>query len=364
VGNLGDQAMLGGLTEILRSKGIGDIGIVTYAPENPWADVDGTHHAFALNGLLNNLLLIWRMSGYERFYYPGADVMDGAYSATMVQRVAHLLTMADGLGQEATVCGFSFNNDPDPLALQYITRLPPAVRLCCRDVPSQRRLQFRLKRRVELVADVAFNLLPDDSSETVQSVVAWIAQQRGNGRQIVGVNIHDQLARFQEGVASRDLWQKIANVLQELASCRQVAFVFIPHVYRSACSDLDVLRNLHSILDPGLQASTRLIDEKCSASNMKAISGYCDLVLSGRMHLAIASLGQGVPVICLTYQDKFEGLMEHFDLKGNTFSPQAVLQSEGLTARLLDYLDRCSELKQKVRDALPKVVEMSRANVR
>jgi polysaccharide pyruvyl transferase WcaK-like protein len=97
---------------------------------------------------------------------------------------------------------------------------------------------------------------------------------------------------------------------------------------------------------------------------MKAISGVCDLVLSGRMHLAIASLGQGVPVICLTYQDKFEGLMEYFDLTGNTFSPQAVLDSDDLSERMFDYLDNCSELKKKVRDALPKVIEMSRANVR
>ena len=364
VGNLGDQAMLGGLVAILKYKGISDIGIVTYDPENPWSDVDGAHHAFAMNGFLNNLLLIWRLSGYEQLYYPGADVMDGAYSNTMVQRVTHLLAMADRIGLKATVCGFSFNNNPDPLALKYISELPETVRLCCRDVPSQRRLQQRLDRQVELVADVAFNLPPNDSSETVRETVAWIARQRENGRQIVGVNLHQQLARFQEGIDARDLWQKIADVLQELAGRRQVAFVFMPHVYRSAPNDLDVLRDLRSEMAPELHALTFLVEERCSAGNMKAISGVCDLVLSGRMHLAIASLGQGVPVICLTYQDKFEGLMEYFDLTGNTFSPQAVLDSDDLSERMFDYLDNCSELKKKVRDALPKVIEMSRANVR
>ena len=98
------------------------------------------------------------------------------------------------------------------------------------------------------------------------------------------------------------------------------------------CNDLEVLREFRSILEPELQASTRLIEEKCSARQVKAISGHCDLILSGRMHLAIASLGQGVPVVCLTYQDKFEGLMEHFGLKGNTFLPRSILQGDQLVA--------------------------------
>ena len=225
VGNLGDQAMMGGLAAILQMKGIRDVGIVTYGPQNPWTDVDGTHHAFALNRFSDNLLLMWRMSGYERFFYLGADVMDGAYSATMVRRVAHLLKMADKLGLEATVCGFSFNKDPEPLALEYIRQLPHSVRLCCRDLPSQRRLQTCLGRDVELVADVAFNLPPDDSSETVQNVVAWISQQRDINRQVIGVNLHDQLVRLEQGIAAQSCGRRSPTVctnwphIEALLSC-------------------------------------------------------------------------------------------------------------------------------------------------
>ena len=39
-----------------------------------------------------------------------------------------------------------------------------------------------------------------------------------------------------------------------------------------------------------------------------------DLVLTGRMHLAIAALGMGTPPLCVAYMDKFEGLFHLFDI--------------------------------------------------
>ena len=363
IGNLGDQAMIGGLVEILKQRGITDIGIVTFGSDNPWKTIAGTHHAFALKGMINSLILIWRMSHYERFYYPGADVIDGAYSVTMVRRALHLATMADRLGLKAAICGFSFNKEPEPLALEYLRRIPPGVRLCCRDLPSQSRLRDKLQRNVELVSDVAFCFPPDDASSIVQQVKHWIAQQRRQGRLILGVNVHEQLIENNDTSSAQELLEKIAYALTAIATQRKIAFIFIPHVYRSARNDLEVLRDLRSCLNATLKASTLLIEEKCSAGEAKAIAGMVDLVFSGRMHLAIASLSQGVPVICLTYQDKFEGLMQHFGLRRSTIPPQLVLQGEDLSIPLLDQLNHCDELKQQICKALPRVLEQSRANV-
>lgn len=41
------------------------------------------------------------------------------------------------------------------------------------------------------------------------------------------------------------------------------------------------------------------------------------MVVTGRMHVAIASLSQIVPVICYSYGDKFTGLLEHFNLEAD-----------------------------------------------
>jgi polysaccharide pyruvyl transferase WcaK-like protein len=362
IGSLGDQAMVGGLVEILKQDGVADVGIVTFGRANPWSRIAGTHHAFALDGVRNSLLAIWRMSAYERIYYPGADVIDGTYSDHSVGRVLHLATMASRLGMRATICGFSFRNAPHPLAVEHIRRLPEGVRLCCRDALSQRRLQQILSHEVELVADLAFSLPPEDSSPNVEPVRAWINQQRAEGRQILGVNMHKQLLHEGTGVSMPELQQAVAKALQAVAAQRKVAFVFIPHDYRSARSDVAVLRELREVVDPALHGSIMLIEQECVAGEVKAIAGMADLVLSGRMHLTIATLGQGVPVVCLTYFDKFEGLMQHFALVGNLLSPQEALAGDRLGPELVDHLDRCEALKAKVRESLPRVMEMSRAN--
>ncbi len=362
IGSLGDQAMVGGLVEILQQDGVADVGIVTFGRANPWSRIAGTHHAFALDGVWNSLLAIWRMSGYERIYYPGADVIDGTYSENSVGRVLHLATMAHRLGMRATICGFSFRKQPAPLAVEHIRRLPEGVRLCCRDALSQQRLQQLLPREVKLVADLAFNLPPEDSSPKVEPIRAWISQQRAEGRQILGVNMHKQLLHEGTDVSMPELQQAVAKALQEVAAQRKVAFVFIPHDYRSTRSDLAVLRELRAVVDPALHRSILLTDEERTAGEAKAIAGMADLVLSGRMHLTIATLGQGVPVVCLTYFDKFEGLMQHFALSGNLLSPQEALAGDRLGPVLVDHLDRCEALKAKVRESLPAVLEMSRAN--
>jgi polysaccharide pyruvyl transferase WcaK-like protein len=362
IGSLGDQAMVGGLVEILKQDGVADVGIVTFGRANPWSRIAGTHHAFALDGVWNSLMAIWRMSRYERIYYPGADVIDGTYSDNSVGRVLHLATMADRLGMRATICGFSFRKEPHPQAVEHIRRLPEGVRLCCRDALSQQRLQQLLSRDVELVADLAFNLPPEDASPKVEQVRAWINRQREQDRLILGVNMHKQLLYEGTNVRLPELRQAVAKALQDVAAQRKVAFVFIPHDYRSARSDLAVLRELRAVIDPALDGSIWLSDAECTAGEVKAIAGMADLVLSGRMHLTIATLGQGVPVVCLTYFDKFEGLMQHFALSGNMLSPQEALVGDRLSRTLVDHLDRCEALKAKVRESLPRVLATSRAN--
>ena len=51
-----------------------------------------------------------------------------------------------------------------------------------------------------------------------------------------------------------------------------------------------------------------------NAWELKHLAGMVDLVLTGRMHLAIAALGMGTPPLCVAYMDKFEGLFHLFNI--------------------------------------------------
>jgi polysaccharide pyruvyl transferase WcaK-like protein len=86
-------------------------------------------------------------------------------------------------------------------------------------------------------------------------------------------------------------------------------------------------------------------------------------VVTGRMHLAIGSLGAGVPVMCIVYQGKFEGLMSHFDLPSDALISVAELADiSSATAKIVSFIDRTDALKEQVSARLPSVLEHSRRN--
>ncbi len=80
------------------------------------------------------------------------------------------------------------------------------------------------------------------------------------------------------------------------------------------------------------------------------------------MHLAIAGLGQGVPVMALTYQDKFEGLFRHFDQPERTLlDAEAILEPQRLAAAMDGFVEERDALKARVVERWPRVHALARA---
>lgn len=80
------------------------------------------------------------------------------------------------------------------------------------------------------------------------------------------------------------------------------------------------------------------------------------------MHLAIACIGQGTPVACITYQGKFEGLFEHFELEGMTIEPETLFNDGTLMKFLISLIDQREEIRHHIQSKLPKIQQLSRAN--
>ncbi|HSW15180.1 MAG TPA: polysaccharide pyruvyl transferase family protein, partial [Solimonas sp.] len=106
-------------------------------------------------------------------------------------------------------------------------------------------------------------------------------------------------------------------------------------------------------------------EQPLSAPALKAVAGAMDGVVTGRMHLAIAALGQGRPVAGLTYQDKFQGLFRHFELPTDLLMPPSqVVEPDRLTDLLRRFHADLAELEATVRRRLPQVQELALANLR
>ena len=97
----------------------------------------------------------------------------------------------------------------------------------------------------------------------------------------------------------------------------------------------------------------------------KAVVGACDGLVAGRMHISIAALSQGVPVLGLAYQGKFEGLWRHCGLDAATtcLKPELFVTDPAVArAQVETFLAALLTLRETLRAHLPEVLRLARLN--
>ncbi|MEQ9623748.1 polysaccharide pyruvyl transferase family protein [Coleofasciculus chthonoplastes] len=389
-GNLGDEALIAGTVNYLKQKGVNKIDLIDRSSEPMWEGFSSVNKTMNMSGLTSHsswhywttlLRFVFLVSRYEQFYFFGADVLDGGYSSSNKPEKLkpsksgklELISLAAATGTDTTIIGCSFNDKPTLDSVHSLRTLPSKVRICARDPISKERLVKYLDRPIELVADVAFLLLPSVDSEPTYKICEWIARQQANGRLVMGFNPYNK-PRLMEGVGGKtfnDFVKVYVDTLVEIYSQKQViSFVLIPHDLRgSQFNDITLIEAIFENLPPEIQSHTLKVitpfteaDTKVTAADVKAIVGKLDLVLSGKFHLAIACLGQGTPVACITYQGKFEGLFKHFDIEGLMIEPEKALQSGNLAKFLVPVIENRDNIRQQIQSKLPKIQELAQAN--
>lgn len=299
---------------------------------------------------------------YDAFVAVGADVMDGYYNSDFSGQMIATADIAAKAGLRSSILGFSFNASPADVLTGYFVRLDKRVRVNVRDLSSLERLNAFSRINAHLVADSAFMLQPEFiDSETD----AWIVGERAAGRQIIGLNLHPMLIRNAHTDQVRLIIDNMTDAVRATNATASISWMLIPHDYRddAGIGDGICLRPMmqHLSADPSIRC--RYFAGVHQASTLKALAGRMDGVVTGRMHLAIASLGMGVPVLCLTYQDKFEGLLRHFDLSPDLLlAPDVLIGRDVLKTKLMHFLSTLPELSHKVRTELPRVLALAEGN--
>jgi polysaccharide pyruvyl transferase WcaK-like protein len=212
----------------------------------------------------------------------------------------------------------------------------------------------------ELVADCAFMMAPSWPDPIVSR---WIEERRKRSDKILGFNLHPMLVK-EDPASVAGLVASAAEALEPILARGDTAIVLMPHDRRVGVGDSSMLEAIyHRMVSRHSEALLLLDPATLSAAQLKSIAGSLDGVVTGRMHLAIGALGMGVPVLCVGYQDKFEGLFAHFGM------PEAMLMDAAaagdpavLNRRLSAFIDRLPELRVMVGDALPAVLARSRRN--
>jgi polysaccharide pyruvyl transferase WcaK-like protein len=303
---------------------------------------------------------------YDALVIIGADILDGYYSLLSAARYWVAADLAARQGKTVVITGFSFNASPPQLLKAFLTPLPDSVNICLRDPVSQERFNrfIGIPGRAKLVADIAFNLQPHMQTLPVAAIAAWCEQQRAAARMVVGFNIHPMLFKHPTVQELDALVHASVQSISAAVKLRASSMVLIPHDYRPfPKGDLEILSRIYHALPSHVQKHCHLVEGHLHAAELKALAGKLDLVITGRMHLAIASLGMGTPVAGITYQDKFHGLFQHFGLSSEFLASVAVLlDAERFQAWLIGAIDAQKLLKTQVDRNLVAVKALSREN--
>lgn len=366
VGSKGDEAMMVAVIAQLRRSYPGTtIGMVTATIEAEEAalglattPVPGWNSQFAKN------YASMRAFRPNRVVIVGADVMDGYYSPATT---AKLLVLADTMARQgigAAILGFSFNAQPSGLLRPVFDGLSPEVVLNVRDKLSLNRFRAFCRAPARLVADAAFMLEPSAATPAIDEVRAWSADRRAKADIVMGFNIHPMLIRNSGPDDIALLARAAVDALRTVMTRRAVSVLLISHDYRGAQGDDACLEPLHRALADEMGPRLMYGTHRSSAAELKAIAGEMDVVVTGRMHLAIAALGMGKPVGALAYQDKFRGLFAHFDYPDKyLLGPAALVDGVSLVNMMCDLMDELPLLTARVGEKLPTVIEASRRNV-
>jgi len=360
-GSVGDAAMISSTIQTLRKRGFDKVDLLfgDNWPLDEAVDARIASSAFFYSGSPTQQAdLVGRLADYSHVYFIGADVIDGAYNPNSVCRRISLLSEASAAGRSATVLGSSYNHEPNPATQQALVDAPPGVVICARDPFSRERLEKATGRPIRQVADLAFLLQPKPDHPKAQEALAWIAQRRQAGEQIVAININ-----YLQMAKHPDLEGAYRSVAESLVDAG-VSLLLVPHDSRTAKPDVHHLQAITGGFARDYLSRTWLLETE-SPGVVKAALANVDLLFTGRLHAMILAMGAGTPALGVVYQGKFEGMLSLFELNSDelTVDPAAFIKDpESMTAAIHEALGKVAALRATIRERLPAVLALSEQN--
>jgi polysaccharide pyruvyl transferase WcaK-like protein len=182
---------------------------------------------------------------------------------------------------------------------------------------------------------------------------------------VVAFNLSSPVLAEALRAGNADLLQSCFALIVALERSHRVSVLILPHDLRpgpiGGDDDVAIACRLSVLLERGARPIPHHLFVTGNAPEMKELVGLVDLVITGRMHLAIAALGMAVPVVALGYQGKFDGMMQRFDLSRMICDPQRFDGAE-LSARCVQLLENVVGYRTALRQRLPEVLALARAN--
>jgi colanic acid/amylovoran biosynthesis protein len=219
------------------------------------------------------------------------------------------------------------------------------------------------KDQVKFTADPAFLLAPS-SPEQVANMLSFYGIQKD--RPTIALGVSQGISRYANCNYAQHLkaWYE---VVQLLLTELDAEVVLVPHVQEIATNNDDriLATNLIRLLDFNPQVRVASADH--SASEFKGLISACDMVISERMHAAIAGLSSGVCTVAVGYSIKAEGIMASLlgeePLKNGLLIPiQQFLDPDAIRSAIRLAWKQRQDVANQLQAVLPQIKQNSASN--
>lgn len=286
----------------------------------------------------------------DSFEIIGADTMDGGNESQSLTRF-DLLSIATSFGLRTRVYGFSWRAGvPSPIA-KRMADTSRTTQFVLRDPASARRIQDDGALGILQAADLVFGLQATERPDP--ALVRWVDSAATAPAGFAIVNVSGLVSKSVEPVAE---YGAVVDALHEAG----LRILFLPHVIREADSDLPAVR---AVFNAYANQDDYLVADLLTPRQVAWITNRSELIITGRMHLAILSLKEGRTPIVLSTAGKVRGMLQLFDLETLAVEP-VTGYGQALTEKVQLLLSEIHSFRARVQEQLPQVRAFSNLNFR
>lgn len=320
-GSKGDEGMVRGCLSLLKDSS----EIVMLNPDHSplWSDInlDGepprfNEHAGPFSEFYSSI------TRNDTLIILGADVIDGSCGLEPSVERLKLVEIALAAGAAVHLFG-SFRSSVHSEIIAHIRQMPSA-NFYLRDLHSLKRFQDQTGLDAEFFPDF-FIYCPRKETDRCRAAKRLLAEARIAGKTTIGLNFSEHAFRsFSDIHDSAQRKKYVADVLATLCPMvKDPYFLLISNdtrCWENFPSDSDYQKMAYEWLKTNAyESSTSLLDPLITYPEVLNLLDGLDMVISGRMHLALAAFCNHVIPICLmgtekSYSnvDKMRGVFDKF----------------------------------------------------
>lgn len=305
--NLGDEAMLAGMLNLLR-KQQDDLSFTVLS--NDPQDTTTCHSVESIHGFDPKLRIQRLLKILQSRYYilGGGDLLRDSVQSSIALNWLRPLQNALLLRRRTLVLGISVGEIWRPETQSLIPQVLNQVDLLAvRDIESKTKLEkLGVNNKIHVISDLALETLPETFSKRIRSAEQPIQ---------VGISVRhlSNRGRSVDVNMSPTLQKEIAALADFLVEQYGATVHFLPFRtgksgYHPTDDDYVSILNLLRYSRYSAQFVVHQSFESLQALN-RLISTF-DLMIGMRLHSLILSAGSGVPIIAAEYDPKVRGFME------------------------------------------------------